>query len=420
MNLKVILNAVHPISPFVYGTPAFIDPDKKEQGIVVPVAARANSKAVCSRCGTRGGIYDTSREPRRFEFIPLWGLPVFLEYTMRRVNCRGCNTPVIEKVPWAEGKNQTCNAYQLFLARWAKRMAWSEVAEVFGTSWGVVYRAVASVVAWGLAVRRLDNVRAIGVDEIAVRKGQHYLTVVYQLDEGVRRLLWVGKERTEKTFEGFFEMLGEEQSKALDYIASDMWKPYLKVIAKHAAQAVHVLDRFHIVANVSKAVDDVRAEEAKSLARNGYEPVLKKTRWCFLKRPENLTPVQSTKLADVLRYNLRSVRAYLLKESLDALWRYNSVHWAGWFLDRWCARTMRSRLEPMKKIARSLRRHRPLILNWFRAKKELSSAAVEGLNANAKLAIRKARGFRTYEALETALYHQLGRLPEPEMAHRFC
>jgi transposase len=120
-------------------------------------------------------------------------------------------------------------------------MAWSEVAEVFGTSWGVVYRAVASVVAWGLAVRRLDNVRAIGVDEIAVRKGQHYLTVVYQLDEGVRRLLWVGKERTEKTFEGFFEMLGEEQSKALDYIASDMWKPYLKVIAKHAAQAAEIL-----------------------------------------------------------------------------------------------------------------------------------------------------------------------------------
>ena len=215
-------------------------------------------------------------------------------------------------------------------------------------------------------------------------------------------------------------MLGQKQSEALEYIASDMWKPYLTVIAKHAAQAVHVLDRFHIVANVSKAVDEVRAEEAKSLARNGYEPVLKKTRWCFLKRPENLTPTQSTKLTDVLRYNLRTVRAYLLKESLDALWRYNTPHWAGWFLDRWCARTMRSRLEPMKKIARSLRRHRPLILNWFRAQKELSSAAVEGLNANAKLAIRKARGFRTHEALEIALFHQLGRLPEPEMTHRFC
>jgi len=420
MNLKVILKSVHPISPFVYGTAAFIDPDKKDLGIVVPVSARANSKAVCSRCGKRGGIYDTSREARRFEFIPLWGLPVFLEYTMRRVNCRECNTAVIEKVPWAEGKNQTCDAYQLFLARWAKRMSWSEVAEVFGTSWGVVYRAVASVVAWGLAARKLDNVKAIGVDEIAVRKGQQYLTVVYQLDAGVRRLLWVGKERTEKTFEGFFEMLGKKQAEALEYIASDMWKPYLTVIAKHAAQAVHVLDRFHIVANVSKAVDEVRAEEAKSLARNGYEPILKKTRWCFLKRPENLTPTQSTKLADVLRYNLRSVRAYLLKESLDALWRYNTPHWAGWFLDRWCTRTMRSRLEPMKKIARSLRRHRPLILNWFRAQKELSSAAVEGLNANAKLAIRKARGFRTHEALEIALYHQLGRLPEPEMAHRFC
>lgn len=420
MNLKVILNKVHPISPFVYGQAVFVYPKKPSEGILAPVFPRSNSRAVCSRCGTRGSIYDTVQEPRLFEFIPLWGIPVYLAYQMRRVNCKSCNTPVIEKVPWAEGKNHTCNAYQIFLARWAKRLSWSEVATIFGTSWGVVYRAVASIVAWGLTKRSMDNIKTIGVDEIAVHKGQQYLTVVYQLDEGVRRLLWIGRERTEKTFEGFFEMLGAVRSKAIEYVASDMWKAYLNVIAKHAAQAVHVLDRFHIVAKVSKAVDEVRAEEAKSLSRNGYDPILKKTRWCFLKRPENLTPTQRTKLKDVLRYNLRSVRAYLLKESLDGLWAYQSPNWAGWFLDKWCGRTMRSRLDPMKKIAKTLRRHKPLILNWFRAKKELSSAAVEGLNANAKLAIRKARGFRTHEALETALYHQLGHLPEPETAHRFC
>jgi len=140
-----------------------------------------------------------------------------------------------------------------------------------------------------------------------------------------------------------------------------------------------------------------------------------------LKRPENLTDTQHDKLTDVLRYNLRSVRAYLLKESLDAFWQYDSALWASWFLDKWCTRALRSRLEPMKKIARTLRSHHDLILNWFIAKREISSGAVEGMNTNAKLAIRKARGFRTYEALETALYHQLGHLPEPAfLTHRFC
>ncbi len=129
--------------------------------------------------------------------------------------------------------------------------------------------------------------------------------------------------------------------------------------------------------------------------RNGYEPVLKHARWCFLKNPENLTDKQSVKLADVLRYDLRSVRAYLLKQSLRFFWSYTSPTWVGWFLDRWCARAMRSRLDPIKKVARTLRSHRELILNWFRAKKEISAAAVEGMNANAKLALRKARGFRT-------------------------
>ncbi len=136
---------------------------------------------------------------------------------------------------------------------------------------------------------------------------------------------------------------------------------------------------------------------------------------------ENLNDAQRAKLADVLKYDLRSVRAYLLKESLQAFWRYTTAGAAGWFLDKWCTRALRSRLEPIKKVARSPRGHRELILNWFRAKKEISAAAVEGLNANVKLALRKARGFRTFQVLETALYHELGRLSElPEITHRFC
>jgi transposase len=114
------------------------------------------------------------------------------------------------------------------------------------------------------------------------------------------------------------------------------------------------------------------------------------------------------------------VKAYLMREDFQRLWDYHSPGWAGRFLDDWCARTMRSRIEPMKKVARTLLEHRDLLLNWFRAKGEISAGIVEGLNAKAKLTMRKAYGFRTSRAIEVALYHQLGRLPEPEFTHEFC
>ena len=140
----------------------------------------------------------------------------------------------------------------------------------------------------------------------------------------------------------------------------------------------------------------------------------------LLKRPENLTEAQEVKLAELVQYNLRSVRSYLLKEEFQFLWKYVSPHWAGRFLDRWCNRVMRSRIEPMKRVARSLRKHRELILNWFRARGTISAAVVEGFNNKAKLTTRKAFGFRTFKAAELALFHTLGDLPEPEMTHRFC
>ena len=101
-------------------------------------------------------------------------------------------------------------------------------------------------------------------------------------------------------------------------------------------------------------------------------------------------------------------------------WKYKSEFWAGGFLDYWCFRAMRSRLEPMKQVARMLRAHEPLILNWFRAKKEISNGAVEGLNNKIRVVTRRSYGFRTYHAMEIALYHNLGRLPEPESTHKFC
>ena len=140
----------------------------------------------------------------------------------------------------------------------------------------------------------------------------------------------------------------------------------------------------------------------------------------LLKRWENLTEKQEAKLKDLLQYNLKSIRAYLLKEDFNGFWDYVSPAWAEKFLDRWCTRVMRSRIEPMKKVAKTIRNHKPLILNWFKAKKAFSSGVVEGLNNKAKVTTRNSYGFRTYRCAEIALYHGLGNLPTPPMAHRFC
>jgi transposase len=414
--LKTILNRVEKQRSFVYGEVRLIE--QPGLAIEVEVRPRANSRPRCSGCGRRRPGYDRLSE-RRFEFVPLWGIAVFLVYAMRRVNCEHCGVRV-EAVPWGSGKRQLTDTYAWFLARWAKRLSWREVADAFHTSWEHVYRAVEMAVEWGRAHQLLTGIEAIGIDEIQWQRGHRYLTLVYQIDEHCRRLLWVGQERRVKTLLRFFRWFGKERSAALRYVCSDMWRPYLKVIAKKATHAVHVLDRFHIMSNLSKAIDEVRAQEVKALKAAGYEPILTRARWLLLKRPENLTAKQEPRLAELLKYNLRSVRAYLLKEEFQCLWQYVSPYWAGQFLDRWCTRTQRSRLEPMKKVARMLRNHRELILNWFRARGAISSAAVEGFNNKAKLTMRKAYGFRTDRAMELALYHTLGSLPEPVATHRFC
>jgi hypothetical protein len=255
-------------------------------------------------------------------------------------------------------------SHQWFLATWAKRLTWREVAEAFHTTWDNVFRSLKRAVQWGLDHRDLDGLEAIGVDEVQWRKGHKYLTLVYQIDGHCQRLLWVGQDRTAKSFLRFFHLLGKGRSAVIKFVCSDMWPPYLKVIAKKAGQAVHVLDRYHIMAKMNKAIDEVRAAEVKRLKQQGQEPVLKHARWCLLKRPENLTDRQAVKLSELLKLNLKAVRAYLLREDFQRFWEYQSPWWAKRFLKQWCTRTMRSKIEPMKKVARMLRSHEGLILNW--------------------------------------------------------
>ena len=414
MLLTRLLNACHHFPGFVYTGAQLIEARKT---IEIEVRPRIGAKAHCSGCGQPARGYDQLPE-RRFEFIPVWGFTVELLYRMRRVQCRCCGVKV-EQVPWAAGKHTLTRAYMPHLAHWARKLSWQETARSFHTSWEQVCHAVEYVVQWGLEHRELAAVKAIGVDEIAYGRGHQYLTLVYQIEAGCTRLLWVGKERTTESFEQFFTMIGQELAAKIEFVCSDMWKPYLDLIAKHCTNALSILDRFHVVAKMNLALDDVRAAEARRMVLEGYEPTLKKSRWCLLKRPENLTDKQRLRLRDLLRFNLQSVRAYLLKEEFQQFWDYDSPTWAGKFLDQWCTKALRSRIDPIKKFARTVRNHRELLLNYFRARKEFSSGIIEGLNNKAKVTMRKAYGYRTFRIAELSLFHVLGKPPEPTLAHDF-
>ena len=417
MLIKTILNRIQKHRGFVYGT-VQLEEQVSGLALTVDLVPHRRNRPRCAGCAQPGPVYDRLA-PRRFEFVPLWGLRVFFVYMMRRVDCPHCGVTV-EQVPWADGKHQLTTTYQWFLARWAKRLSWQEVARVFDTSWDQVFRAVALAVAWGRDHVDLTGIRAIGIDEIHWQHGSNFLTLVYQIDATRKRLLWIGQHRRAKTLLRFFRWFGKERTAALGFICSDMWQPYLKVVAKKAGQALHILDRFHIATHMSEAIDQVRRAEVRSLRERGRQPLLTRARWVLLKRRANHTREQRARLRELVQHNLRAVRAMLLREWFDDFWHYRSLDWAGAFLDEWCVQVMRSRLEPMKKVARMLRRQRELLLNWFRARGAISAAIVEGFNNKAKLTTRKAYGFRSYRCLEIALYHTLGHLPEPEATHRFC
>src|ERR1700726_4985781 len=212
MELITLLNRSHRFRGFVYQH-AHFSADKKS--IEVAVRPRKGSAAVCSRCHLPAPGYDQLAE-RRFEFIPL----------------------------------------------------------CFRTFWDKVFDSVEHVVTFGLEHRVLGQINAIGVDEIQYAKGHKYLTLVYQIDLDLTRLLWVGKERTIESFQGFFTTIGESLAAQIEFVCSDMWQPYLDVIREKCSQALHILDRFHIVAKMNKALDDVRAAEARHMAAAGHEPLL--------------------------------------------------------------------------------------------------------------------------------------------------
>lgn len=384
-----------------------------EEGLVIELDVKKRRRLPCNVCGERGRVRDRLNE-REWKHVWLWGIPTRLRYRPARVRCRKCGSIRVEEIPWSQGKCRLSKGLIWLLASWTKLLAWDVVAKLFGVHWNTVAAAVRQSVAWGLEHQQLGSILYIGIDELSRKKGHVYVTNVYDLNQ--KRLIWSGEGRSQETLKAFFDEHGKVLKDCVIGVCCDMWQPYIDMINEKLPNAILVFDKFHIVRHLLEAVDKVRKEEARDLKEKNPE-LLKRTRYLWLKNPENLTDKQRARLGHLEKLNLRCNRAYLLKETFREFWKYKRKGWARRFLKKWFWWATHSRLIPMRDFAWMLRRHEEDILNYFDLR--INNAAVEGMNNKAKVVSHRCYGFRTATTFIIALYHCLGNLPEPELVHRF-
>lgn len=362
----------------------------------------------CGVCRQRCREVHSVRKERDWRDLSLRKLPLKLRYRPRRVECPRCGVRV-EDFPWAEAWARVTTALSNAVAVLARELSWQGTARQYGLNWKSVATIVKRAVQYGLRNRVRPAMHVIGIDEVSRRKGQIYLTVVYDLERRV--LVWVGEDRTEEAVRKFFtEEMGARRCATLQVVCMDMWAAYAKLVREHAPNAQILFDRFHIVKHLNEAVEEVRRSEMRRLSLK-ERVVFKRSRWLLLKNPWNLNPDQKERLSTLVRWNAPIVRAYYLKESFQLFWDYKQCKRAETHLQKWMTSAMRSRLDPFKRFVRMLRSHLDGVLPWTRIR--LSNAAVEGMNNKIKSISHRSFGFRTAANFIAAIYHCCARLPLP-------
>ncbi len=381
---------------------------EQEDAMIVYVDRRGQRLLRCGVCRHRCREVHSVRPEREWRDLSMRTLPLKLRYRPRRVECPRCGVRV-EDFPWAEPWARVTTALANAVAVMARELSWQGTARHYGLNGKSVATIVKRAVTYGLRHRKRPPVHVIGIDEVSRRKGQVYLTVVYDLERRV--LLWVGDDRTEEAVKPFFtKEMGPRRCRTLQVVCMDMWATYAKLVREHAPNAKILFDRFHIVKHLNLAVDAVRRELWRQLCSKEKVEV-KGTRWLLLKNPWNLTNDQTERLSTLVRWNSPLVRAWYLKEAFQLFWNYKQPWRAEQHLNKWIRSAMRSKLEPFKKFAQMLRTHLAGILPWTTIR--LSNGAVEGMNNKIKSISHRSFGFRTAENFIAAIYHCCARLPLP-------
>jgi transposase len=382
--------------------------------IDVWVEEAAGTMFPCPTCREPVSVYDHTPEQvwRRLDTCQC---RTYVHARLPRTTCPGDG---VKQVPatWAEARSQYTRLFETRVIDTCRECDVSGVMRLLATTWDATWGVLTRAVARGLARKPKRLPTRLGIDEKAIRKGYHYETLVCDLDRGT--VEGVVDDRTQASLEAYFHQFTREELATVEAIAMDMWEPY--ILATHAcvpdAGTKIVFDRYHATCYVTAAVDKVRRQEHKVLATEGDER-LKGTRYLWLWNAERIPEWRRAEFEAVKRTELKTSRAWAIKEALRGFWGYTYPKWSAKYFTAWYFWATHSRLAPIIEAAKTLRRHLPNLLTYFTH--GITNAMAEGINSKIQTVKLMACGYRNREHYKTAIYFHCGGLdlsPRPEAA----
>jgi len=363
---------------------------KLEQGEVHVFLEHEDKREwACAECGALCPLYDHQAE-RRWRHLDTCQYRTILHAAPPRSQCGEHGVRVV-KLPWAEANSRFTALLEGLAIAWLKHASQKAVAEQLHLSWDEIHGIMERAVERGLARRQAEAIPQLGVDEKAFRKGHKYLTLVNDLRRN--RVLYVAEGREQSSLDGFWTTISSEQRDSIQAVAMDMWDPYVDSVRNHVHEAEKkiVFDKFHIAQHLGEAVDRVRRREHKQLKAEGDER-LTGTKYDWLRNPASMDAEQRREFARLRQSELKTARAWALKETAMALYSYVYEKPARKHFQWWYNWAMHSRLEPMKEKARMLKRRLENVITYLRH--QITNAASESLNAKIQWVKYTARGFR--------------------------
>jgi transposase len=322
---------------------------------------------------------------------------IYLELEVRRVECRDCGKVKREQLDFLADNPLYTKRFAYYVGRRCRQATIKDVAKELALDWHTVKALEKQYMQAQLARAGTPSPRAIGIDEISIRRGHTYRIVVSDLIRG--RPIWFGGEdRSEASMGRFYAWLGARKSSRISLAVMDMWKPFRLATQAHAPQAAILFDKFHIMRHLGEALDTVRKREYARLSGRDRR-YIKGQKYTLLSRRENLTLDGKKALKTLLAANKRLNTAYVLKESFGQLWSYEREGWARRFFENWCASLKWQRLEPYKKFATMIDRHWDGIAAYCRPENKVSLGFVEGLNNKIRVIQRRAYGLHDEDYL---------------------